>query len=127
MALNMQIFQQLRKQANRQTKQGKTNSSEKTATLLNLVHKLKEISEQPSQSHYNSHFNFNKQAYAQYEGTLQKEQRMPRANLWSYHPYLMKALIKNNKTQQKNNTTSITRNEEDPPYQNHGDSSNFRR
>ncbi len=78
MALNMQIFQQLRKQANRQTKQGKPTV---TATHLNSVHKPKENSEQPSQSHYNSHFNLIKQVYAQYEAALQKEQRMPRATL----------------------------------------------
>jgi hypothetical protein len=38
-------------------------------------------SAQPSQSHYYSHFYFNKQAYAQYELAQQKEQRMPRATL----------------------------------------------
>ncbi len=37
------------------------------------------------------------------------------------------ALIKKKKNQQGNKTTSITLNEEDPPYQNQGDSSNFRR
>jgi hypothetical protein len=41
------------------------------------------------------------------------------------HLYLMKiALIE--KKQQRNKTTSITRNGEDPPNQNQGDSSNFR-
>jgi len=41
----------------------------------------KRNSAQPSQSHYYSHFYFNKQAYAQYELAQQKEQRMPRATL----------------------------------------------
>ncbi len=88
----------------------------------------KRNSTQPSQSHYYSHFYFNKQAYAQYELALQKEQRMPRVTLWSYHPYLMKALNGQNNQMVINPLQSrlITLNEEDPPHRNREDSSNFR-
>ncbi len=82
---------------------------------------------QSCQNHYNSRFNLNKQAHAQYEAALQKEQRMPRATLWSYHPYLMKALIKKRNNQKSYKTTSITHNEEDPPNRNQVHSTNFRR
>jgi hypothetical protein len=44
------------------------------ATRLYPEKKLKEDLKQSSQSHYNSQFNLNKQAYAQYKNTLQKEQ-----------------------------------------------------
>jgi hypothetical protein len=43
------------------------------------------------------------------------------------HLYLMKIALIEKKNQQRNKTTSITRNEEDPPNQNRGDSFNFRR
>jgi hypothetical protein len=50
---------------------------------------------------------------------------MPRATLWSYHPYLMKALNQQN-NQKSNNTTLITLEKEGPPYQEQEYSSNFR-
>ena len=56
------------------------NDSETTATQrkrhthLHSKRKPKENLKQSSQSHYNSHFNLNKQAYTQHEAALQKEQ-----------------------------------------------------
>jgi len=65
---------------------------------------------------------------AQCEVSRQKEQRMPKATLWSYHPYLMKALNRQNNQMVINPLQSrlITLNEEDPPHRNQEDSSNFR-
>jgi hypothetical protein len=93
MALNMQISQQLRKQAIR--KKCKIHYRE-NATRLCSERKPNEDLEQSSQSHYNSHFNLNKQAYAQYEDALQKEQSDAPCNFIKlYHLYMMKiALIK---------------------------------
>jgi hypothetical protein len=77
------------------------------ATRLYSGKKLKEDLRQSSQSHYNSQFNLNKQAYAQYKNTLQKEQSDAPCNFIKlYHLYLMKiALIKKNQ-RKKINTTS---------------------
>jgi hypothetical protein len=53
--------------------------------------KLKEYLKQSSQSHYNSQFNLNKQAYAQYKNTLQKEQSDAPSNFIKlYYPSIMK-------------------------------------
>jgi hypothetical protein len=66
------------------------------ATRLYSEKKLKEDLKQSSQSHYNSHFNLNKQAYTQHEAALQKEQSDAPCNFVKlYHLYMMKiALIK---------------------------------
>jgi hypothetical protein len=53
----------------------------KTPHAYTQKNKLKEKLEQSSQSLYNSHFNLNKQAYAQYKNTLHKEQSDARAIL----------------------------------------------
>jgi hypothetical protein len=78
MALNTQIFQRT---DNRDNEARKSNSSEKTPHTPTLQRKPKENLDQSSQSHYNSHFNLNKQAYTQHEAALQREQTMPRATL----------------------------------------------
>ncbi len=66
------------------------------ATRLYSERKPKEELEQSSQNHYNSQFNLNKQAYAQYENALQTEQSDAPCNFIKlYHLYLMEiALIK---------------------------------
>ena len=83
------------------------NNIMKTPHAYTQRKKLKEDLEQSSQSHYNSQFNLNKQAYAQYKNTLQKEQSDAPCNFIKlYHLYLMKiALIKKNQ-KKKDNTTS---------------------
>ncbi len=78
MARNMQILHQPRKQATRKTIQDTTTKYRKTPHAYTQGRRN---SAQPSQSHYYSHFYFNKQAYAQYELAQQKEQIMPRATL----------------------------------------------
>ncbi len=86
--------------------------------------------EQSSQSHYNSHFNLNRQAYAQRVDALQKEQSDAPCNFIKlYHLYMMKiALIKeiSGKNQHHLKILSI-HNEEDLSHQKHGKSSKFRR
>ncbi len=93
--------------------------------------KLKEDLKQSSQSHYNSQFNLNKQASAQYKNTLQKEQSDAPCNFIKlYHLYLMKvALIKKNQQEKKQHHLKISpiRNEDDLSHQKHGESSKFRR
>jgi hypothetical protein len=60
-------------------------------TRLYSERKPKEYLEQSSQSHYNSQFNLNKQAYAQYEDALQTEQSDAPCNFTKlYHLHLMK-------------------------------------
>jgi hypothetical protein len=109
----------------------KTNSSKKTATHLSSVHKPEENLEQSSQSHYNSQFNLNKQAYAQYKNTLQKEQSDAPCNFIKlYHLYLMKiALIKKNQQEKRQHHLKISsiRNEDDLSHQKREGSSKFRR
>jgi hypothetical protein len=62
-------------------KQEKATVVRKRHTHLHSKRKPKEDLKRSSQSHYNSHFNLNKQAYTQHEAALQKEQTMPRATL----------------------------------------------
>ncbi len=99
----MQISQQLRKQAIRKNDARYNNNIKKTP---HSEKRLKEDLEQSSQSHYNPHFNLNKQAYAQYEDALQTEQSNAPCNFIKlYHLYMMKiALIK--EIREKTNTTS---------------------
>ncbi len=98
MALNTQNFQQHKKQAIRKNNAKYNNIIEKNATRLYSERKPKENLEQSSQSHYNSHLNLNKQAYAQYEDALQKEQSDAPCNFIKlYHLHMMTiALIKEN-------------------------------
>ncbi len=93
MALNTQIFQQLRKQAIRKKRCNIKQHYKENATRL---YSEREPKEQSSQSHYNSHFNLNKQAYALYEDALQTEQSDAPCNFIKlYHLYMMEiALIK---------------------------------
>ncbi len=72
MALNTQIFQRTNDQENEARKSN--SSKKKRHTHLHSKRKPKEYLKQSSQSHYNSHFNLNKQAYTQHEAALQKEQ-----------------------------------------------------
>ena len=106
MALNTQIIQQLRKQAIRKKRCNIQQRYKENATRLYSEKKPKGDLEQSSQSHYNSQFNLNKQAYAQYKNTLQKEQSDAPCNFIKlYHLYLMKiALIKG--IRKRSNTTS---------------------
>ncbi len=78
MALNMQIFHQLKNKRLEKNDAKYTNIIEKTPHSEKIP---KENLEQSSQSRYNSHFNLNKQAYAQYKNTLHKEQSDARAIL----------------------------------------------
>ena len=96
MALNTQIFQQLRKQAIRKKRCKIQQCYKENATRLYSEKKLKEDLEQSSQSHHNSQFNLSKQAYVQYENALQTEQSDAPCNFIKlYHLYLMEiALIK---------------------------------
>jgi hypothetical protein len=71
----------IRTKSDRETKQEKAAVVRKRHTHLQSRRKPKEDSKQSTQSHYNYHFKLNKQAYAQYEAALQKEQRIPRATL----------------------------------------------
>ncbi len=71
MALNTQIFQ------DQETKQEEATVVRNHHTHLHSERKPKESLKQSSQSRYNPHFNLNKQAYAQHEVALQKEQKMP--------------------------------------------------
>jgi hypothetical protein len=91
------------------------------ATRLYSEKKLKEDLKQSSQSHYNSQFNLNKQAYAQYKNTLQKEQSDAPCNFIKlYHLYLMKiALIKKNQQEKRQHHLKISsiRNEDDLSHQ----------
>ena len=50
------------------------NNIKKTPHAYTQKENPKKDLEQSSQSHYNSHFNLNKQAYTQHEAALQKEQ-----------------------------------------------------
>ncbi len=100
------------------------------ATRQYSERKPKENLEQSSQSHCNSHSNLNKQAYAQYEDALQKEQSDAPCNFIKlYHLYMMKiALIKRStKKNQHHLKIPSIHNEEDPSHQNRGESSEIRR
>jgi hypothetical protein len=68
----------------------------KTPHAYTQKEKPNENLEQSSQSHYNSHFNLNKQAYTQYKNTLHKEQSDAPCNFIKLnHHYRMEiALIK---------------------------------
>jgi hypothetical protein len=131
MALNTQIFQQLRKQAIRKNDARYNNNIKKTPHAYTQIKKLKKDLEQSSQSHYNSQFNLNKQAYAQYENALQTEQSDAPCNFIKlYHLYLMKiALIKrvNKEKRQHHLKKSSIRNEDDLLHQKRRESSKFRR
>jgi hypothetical protein len=96
MALNTQIFSAAQKTSDQKKRYKIQQQYKENATRLYSERKPKENLEQTSQSHYNSHFNLNKQAYAQYEDALQKEQSDAPCNFIKlYHLYLMKiALIK---------------------------------
>jgi hypothetical protein len=93
MALNTQIFQQLRKQAIRKKRCKIQQRYKENATRL---YSEREPKKQSSQSHYNSQFDLNKQTYTQHEDALQKEQSDAPCNFIKlYHLYLMEiALIK---------------------------------
>ncbi len=67
----MQIFQRT---DNRENETRKATVVRKRHTHLHPKRKPKENLKQSSQSHYNSHFKLNKQAYTQHEAALQKEQ-----------------------------------------------------
>jgi hypothetical protein len=71
MALNTQIFQRTN---DRKNEARKATVIRKRHTHLHSKRKPKEDLKQSSQSHNNSHFNLNKQAYTQHEAALQKEQ-----------------------------------------------------
>ncbi len=103
---------------------------QENATRLYSEKKLKEDSKQSSQSHYNSQFNLNKQAYAQYKNTLHKEQSDAPCNFVKlYHLYMMKiALIKENSEKNQHHPKILSiHNEEELSHQNHGESSKIRR
>jgi hypothetical protein len=107
MALNTQIFQQLRKQAIRKKRCKIQQQYKENATRLYSGRKPKEDLEQSGQSHYNSQFNLNKQAYAQYENALQTEQSDAPCNFIKlYHLYLMKIALIKRISREKTNTTS---------------------
>ncbi len=131
MALNTQIFQQL-KTSDQKKKRCKIQQRYKeNATRLYSERKPKKDLEQSSQSHYNSQFNLNKRAYAQYEDALQTEQSDAPCNFIKlYHLYMMKiALIKeiSEKTNQHHLKILSIRNEDDLSHQKHEESSKFRR
>ena len=69
------------RQTIKKTKQETTKVVRKRHTHLHPKREPKEDLKQSSQNRYNSHFNLNKQAYAQCEAALQKEHRMPKATL----------------------------------------------
>jgi hypothetical protein len=128
----MQIFHQLRKQAIRKKNNARyINVTEKTPHAYTQKEKPKEDLEQSSQSHYKSQFNLNKQAYAQYEDALQKEQSDAPCNFIKlYHLYLMKiALIEKNQQENKQHHLKISsiRNKDDLSHRKRGESSKFRR
>jgi hypothetical protein len=81
MPLNIQIFQQTNDRKEKKNEREKAKVVRKRHTHLHPKRKPKEDLKQSSQNRYNSHFNLNKQAYAQCEAALQKEQRMPKATL----------------------------------------------
>ncbi len=126
MTLNTQIFQQLRKQAIRKNDTRYNNVIKETP---HPERKPKEDLEQSSQSHYNSQFNLNKQAYAQYENAPQTEQSDAPCNFIKlYHLYLMKiALTKEIKKKQHHLKIPSIRNEDDLSHQKREESSKFRR
>ncbi len=105
MALNTQIFQQPRKQAIRKKRCKIHQHYRENATHLYSERKPKEELEQSSQSHYNSQFNLNKQAYTQYENALQTEQSDAPCNFIKlYHLYLMKIALTKKKSTRKKTT-----------------------
>ncbi len=106
MALNTQIIHQLRKQAIRKKRCNIQHRYKENATRLYSERKPKGDLKQSSQSHYNSQFNLNKQAYAQYEDALQTEQSNATCNFIKlYHLYMMKIAL----------TKEISRKKTTPP------------
>ncbi len=107
-----------------------TISKKKHHTPILREKKLKEDLKQSSQSHYNSQFNLNKQAYAQHKNTLHKEQSDAPCNFVKlYHLCMMKiALIKEEQRKNQHHLKILSiHNEEDLSHQNRGESSEIRR
>jgi hypothetical protein len=130
MALNTQIIQQLRKQAIRKERCNIQQRYKENATRLYSERKPKGDLEQSSQSHYNSQFNLNKQAYAQYEDALQTEQSDAPCNFIKlYHLYMMKIALTKEISRKKQHHLKISsiRNENDLSHQKREESSKFRR
>ncbi len=107
MALNMQIFQQPRKQAIRKNNARYNNNIKKTPRAYTQRKKLKEDLEQSSQSHHNSRFNLKQTSICTIrKHTANRTERCPVQFYKVYHLYLMKIALIKRINKKKDNTTS---------------------